>query len=105
MNKMENPKMTVVKFGVEDVIATSSYSVLGKEIKQFSSAIDTSLYSDDGLYEMNVTGPLSNGAYTFGTTEYNKNDAPYVYAWYEDTTYAWTSENKLPKNYSSDLPE
>ena len=108
MNKMENPKMTVVKFGAEDVIATSSYSVLGSEIKQYAdkNSISIGSYTDNGLYQMYISGgDLTSGTYSFGTTAYTKEEAPYVYAWFEDGENEWTSEGELPNWYPSDLPQ
>ena len=106
MNKMENPKMTVVKFGAEDVIATSSYSVLGSEIKQYQdkNALSIGSFNDDKLYEMNVTGGWTAGTYSFETTEYDQYDAPYAYAWFKEGKNVWTSKGILPRDYT-DLPE
>ena len=117
MNKMERPMMTVVRFGAEDVIATSTqaYGVLGErfvalgsEINQFEKLTDNvsgPYTNSDNLYVVEID-PLGEGVQVQGE-EYTS-ESSYAYAWYSTTNgYGWTTEGRTPEAYGNvpgDLP-
>ena len=108
MNKMERPVMTVVRFGAEDVIATSSvarggkFAAFGSEIKQFNEAGKTvtnyEFVGDDLeiMFAINISQDGNSVDVTDDSIVYA------TYAWYRtDSGWGWTTENRSVTSYAS----
>lgn len=95
---MKNPEMKVVRFAAEDVIATSTpslyqyYTAFGKELKQegsFDPANEYLMYHFY-IYENHSDIPIIEG----------ENGR---YAWYEQSTGTWNTDNMYPYEYEGGL--
>ena len=109
MSKMARPMMKVVKFGAEDVIATSgaargTFVALGTEIREFenknASGVDGTYANTDALYMIDING---DGDYVYVQLAGDTGDP---YAWYnKSNSWGWTTEGRPASFYGVDLPK
>ena len=99
---MKNPEMKVIRFAAEDVIATSApaayrhYTTIGHELHQEGTMEwgNPEYYND--LYHFYIYDNQSESPY------YEGERGPY--AWYEQGTGTWKSEEKFVSEYAGKLP-
>jgi hypothetical protein len=117
MNKMERPMMTIVRFGAEDVIATSSrvisgnYSALGSELQEYANKggyvddCDYILYDNDDLYNVIFNNNRVTTTYRFANPGTDSGTDQFNYAWYNETSGNWVTDNKTYGYYNGNLPK